>query len=312
MGRHIQPCRAASPRLPFTWISIIPKALFTGKGFVTSHLQISGPSDRTAQAGWLLLLKHKTTMKKHSKDCLVLHGLVPPGSASLIRGFQFILQFLGGILCSHSPHGVEWSAAAPQHITLCGHCGQHCLSWLGGSGGSHWLCCPSQSVGILETFLHVTRNTKEQAQPEPTWDKVLPQEPKWNLSVTEPEQISLTKGRATVTDPTLSNPQCRKSSRRVTVWDWYLYFRVTGVQLTPCCPSKERQHGLSHFGHPRNQLCLCYIWVLKETFSYSPFVSAQASEVLQTSLNLCLNFHSIFQWLCENLLFKHTREHQDC
>lgn len=42
----------------------------------------------------------------------MLHGLVGHGSASLIRIFQLVFQFLGGILCSHSPHGVGWECSS--------------------------------------------------------------------------------------------------------------------------------------------------------------------------------------------------------
>lgn len=166
---------------------------------------------------------------------------------------------------------MEWngSAAAPQHLTLCGHCGQHCLSWLGGSARSHWLCCPSQSIGILKTFLHVTRNTKEQANSlsprSLETDKVLPQEPKWNSSVTEPEQMSLDKSRATATDPTLSNPQCRKRSKRVTLlwlvplflshWspaDSLLSQQGKAAWAVPFWPSEKSALPLLHLGSKRN------------------------------------------------------------
>lgn len=49
MGRHIQPCTAASPMLSFTQFPSFLKILFTGKGFVTFHLQMPWPANLSAQ-----------------------------------------------------------------------------------------------------------------------------------------------------------------------------------------------------------------------------------------------------------------------
>lgn len=160
---------------------------------------------------------------------------------------------------------MEWngSAAAPQHVTLCGHCGQHCLSWLRGSGWSHWLCCPSQSIWILKTFLHVTRNTKEQGNsPSP---RCYPVNPSGTFLSQNQSRLSLDKGRATATDSTLSNPQCRKSSRRVTLlclvplfpshWspaDSLLSQQGKAAWAVPFWPSEKSALPLLHLGSERN------------------------------------------------------------
>lgn len=39
----------------------------------------------------------------------------------------------------------------------------------------------------------------------------------------------------------------------------YFDFRIIGIQLW----WKDGQHGLAHFSHPRDQLGLDYIWILK-------------------------------------------------
>lgn len=117
---------------------------------------------------------------------LVLHGLVSCGSASCIRSFQFIFQFLEGILHSHSPHGVEWE---------CSSSPARYLVWtlwaaLPELAGRVWL--KPLAVLSLSEYLDpknisacYKKHQRTRQQPEP---KVLPCEPKWNLSVPEPEQ----------------------------------------------------------------------------------------------------------------------------
>lgn len=108
----------------------------------------------------------------------------------------------------------------------------------------------------------------------------------------EQSTLSLHKGRVIATDFALRDSHCRRSIKEATLlwWVMYLYFRVAGVELAAGWPSEEGQHGLPHLGHPRNELCLCYIWILKEMSAVTLCLSAQAFETLETSLKIRL-FH---------------------
>lgn len=169
MGSHIQPCRAASPMLPFTWISIIPKSTVHWERIC--NIPFTNPMVYKSQCPVTGQLRHggcsssSTRPQGRNTSRTILCSMDKWLMDQQALSEAFSSYFSSWKECSVPIALLEWngSAAAPQHITLCGHCGQHCLSWLGGSGWSHWLCCPSQSIGILKTFLHVTRNTKEQA-----------------------------------------------------------------------------------------------------------------------------------------------------
>lgn len=91
--------------------------------------------------------------------------------------YEFYLQSFGSVhlisswqqSSTHSPGTSQQSEISlfptqpHQCITLWWHCRQYCMSWLWRSHGrwNHWLCCPSQWIWILKTFLHIKMNIKE-------------------------------------------------------------------------------------------------------------------------------------------------------
>lgn len=91
--------------------------------------------------------------------------------------YEFYLQSFGSVhlisswqqSSTHSPGTSQQSEISlfptqpHQCITLWWHCRQYCMSWLWRSHGrwNHWLCCPSQWIWILKTYLHIKMNIKE-------------------------------------------------------------------------------------------------------------------------------------------------------
>lgn len=174
--------------MAFTIISITfkqKKNLLTGKGFLTvpftNHIpEISVPPQHTRRQSSSCTVAALPQAVMHAQDhnedirwkiqsCALWISL-PLDQQALL---QAIYQFLKGILYLHGP--CTWSlqrsetslcqSQAHQHITLCWHCGQYCMSRLRRSHGrrSHWLRCPFQCVRILKIFLRITRNAKERA-----------------------------------------------------------------------------------------------------------------------------------------------------
>lgn len=196
-----------------------------------------------------------------------------------------------------------YRSQAEQHVTLCGHRGQYRVSWLRWSHGrwSHWLRRPSQRIWILKTFLYITRNARERANAlnprslETRCYPINPTELDRNSGIIKP---SCHRNRARFPvqrenyflDSSLRNSHCRKSIITLLWLVTYLYFRVAGVKLTSRWAGKEWQHGLSHFSHPRNELCLCYVWILKEMFAVTlPLpLSPGFSDITETFIRIRL------------------------